>query len=240
MGSVTLLGDSRAFTALHPRLQILPYSLPTSSRGKGAWPATVAVTGCDRAGTGPRGILGRSGDLVAGQARPPSAWLKAKESVLACSGPLSSTVEPTGNGKARVPVRPEQGHLTGRWRITIARSVGLRRNGISLSKLRTLSGAPRPFPSTRSFRREVDEARSLPLDGAGAGVGVTPAVEAARGGQLSSHPIPNPSPSRGRGLNDQDRNAARRQPFLLKAQERRHDRCRQRIRRTGRGRGHGR
>ncbi|AVG21571.1 hypothetical protein EIB18_17690 [Caulobacter vibrioides] len=48
-------------------------------------------------GGGPRGILGRSGDLVAGQARPPSAWLEAKGCVLACIGSSSPTVARPGN-----------------------------------------------------------------------------------------------------------------------------------------------
>ncbi|HWT52867.1 MAG TPA: hypothetical protein VN113_11910 [Caulobacter sp.] len=36
-------------------------------------------------------MLGRSGDELAGLTRPPSAWLKAKGCVLACSGSSSST-----------------------------------------------------------------------------------------------------------------------------------------------------
>jgi hypothetical protein len=83
----------------------------------------VAAAGGGRAGTSSRGILERSGDLVAGQTRPPSAWLRAKGCVLAWSGSSSSTVGTFRKRKARVPVRPEQGHLTGRWRITAARSV---------------------------------------------------------------------------------------------------------------------
>jgi hypothetical protein len=51
---------------------------PPRSTGEGARPATFAALGGGRAGTGSRGILERSGDLVAGQTRPPSAWLKAK------------------------------------------------------------------------------------------------------------------------------------------------------------------
>ncbi|HJV43846.1 hypothetical protein [Caulobacter sp.] len=50
-------------------------------RARGQRP--FAAAGGDRAGTGPRGILGRSGDLVAGQTRPPSAWSEAKGCVLA-------------------------------------------------------------------------------------------------------------------------------------------------------------
>ncbi|PHY22648.1 hypothetical protein CSW59_01135 [Caulobacter sp. BP25] len=63
--------------------------------------------------------------------------MEAKGCVLAWSGSSSSTAGPLGNEGAQVPVRPEQGHLTGRWRITIARSVGLRRNGTHTSILRT-------------------------------------------------------------------------------------------------------
>ncbi|WP_419321429.1 hypothetical protein ACN2C7_07500 [Caulobacter sp. ErkDOM-E] len=44
--------------------------------GEGARPATFAALGCGRAGTGSGGIPGRSGDLVAGQTRPPSAWMR--------------------------------------------------------------------------------------------------------------------------------------------------------------------
>nr|WP_233282202.1 hypothetical protein [Caulobacter vibrioides] len=73
-----------------------------------------AAAGGGRAGTGSRGILGRSGDLVAGQTRPPSAWLEAKGCVLAWSGSSSSTAGTSGNRSAQVPVGPEQGHLTGR------------------------------------------------------------------------------------------------------------------------------
>jgi hypothetical protein len=119
----------RFSTSLNDRRSARLHNASTSSRGKGAWPATVAAAGSDRAGRGPRGILGRSGDELAGLTRPPSAWTKVKGYVLACSGPPSSTSGLSGNGESRVPVRPEQGHPTGRWRITIARSVGLRRNG---------------------------------------------------------------------------------------------------------------
>ncbi|MCA0358839.1 MAG: hypothetical protein LCH78_18665 [Proteobacteria bacterium] len=87
---------------------------PPRSTGEGARPATFAASEGGRAGTGSRGILGRSGDLVAGQTRPPSAWLETKGCVLACSGSSSPTAGTSGNGGARVPVRPEQGHLTGR------------------------------------------------------------------------------------------------------------------------------
>jgi hypothetical protein len=58
------------------RAQNAPHNHPTSSRGKGARPATEAAAGGGRAGLGSRGILDRSGDLVAGQTRPPSAWMR--------------------------------------------------------------------------------------------------------------------------------------------------------------------
>ncbi|WP_423748624.1 hypothetical protein [Caulobacter vibrioides] len=64
-------------------------------RARGQRP--FAAAGGGRAGTGSRGILGRSGDLVAGQTRPPSAWLEAKGCVLACIGSSSSTVGRLGN-----------------------------------------------------------------------------------------------------------------------------------------------
>jgi len=82
-----------------------------------------AAAGGGRAGTGSRGILERSGAELAGLTRPPSAWLRAKGCVLAWSGSSSSIAGTSGNGSAQVPVRPEQGHPTGRWRITAARSV---------------------------------------------------------------------------------------------------------------------
>ncbi|AVG21546.1 hypothetical protein EIB18_10485 [Caulobacter vibrioides] len=40
--------------------------------------------------------------------------MKAKGCVLACIGSSSSTAGTSGNRSAQVPVRPEQGHLTGR------------------------------------------------------------------------------------------------------------------------------
>nr|WP_223395802.1 hypothetical protein [Caulobacter segnis] len=62
--------------------------LPPRSTGEGARPATFAALGGGRAGTGSRGILERSGDLVAGQTRPPSAWLEAKGRVWLQARPL--------------------------------------------------------------------------------------------------------------------------------------------------------
>ncbi|WP_423748633.1 hypothetical protein [Caulobacter vibrioides] len=56
-----------------------------------------AAAGGGRAGTGSRGILGRSGAELAGLTRPPSAWLRVKGCVLACIGSSSSTVGRLGN-----------------------------------------------------------------------------------------------------------------------------------------------
>jgi hypothetical protein len=51
------------------------------------------------------------------------------------------------------PVRPQQGHPPERSRITIARSVGLCRNGISTKSFRAQPGAPHPSPTLqRPFR----------------------------------------------------------------------------------------
>src|SRR5437868_6468362 len=50
-----------------------PYPDPTSSRGKGAWPATDAAAGGDRAGLGWRGLLQRVRAFHRWEARPPSA-----------------------------------------------------------------------------------------------------------------------------------------------------------------------
>ncbi|WP_299010815.1 hypothetical protein [uncultured Caulobacter sp.] len=47
-----------------------------------------AATGGDRAGTGSRGILGRSGAELAGLTRPPWAWLEAKGRVWLQARPL--------------------------------------------------------------------------------------------------------------------------------------------------------
>jgi len=105
-----------------------------------------AAAGGGRAGRGSRGILERSGAELAGLTRPPSAWLEAKGCVLACSGSSSPTAGLRGNSQARVPVRPEQGHLTGRWRITAARSVGFVETVSTNSHSGRMSGAPRPFP----------------------------------------------------------------------------------------------
>nr|WP_233279810.1 hypothetical protein [Caulobacter vibrioides] len=57
-------------------------------RARGQRP--FAAAGGGRAGRGSRGILERSGDLVAGQTRPPSAWLKAKGRVWLKARPLRS------------------------------------------------------------------------------------------------------------------------------------------------------
>ena len=113
-------------------------------RARGQRPNVAAGGG--RAGTGSRGILGRSGDLVRCQARPPSAWLEAKGRVRLQARPLRP-LELAGNGGVRVPVRPQQGHLTGRWRITVARSVLASSKRYSIHLHRTLSGAPHPFPT---------------------------------------------------------------------------------------------
>ncbi|PHY22110.1 hypothetical protein CSW59_01405 [Caulobacter sp. BP25] len=69
--------NERSANLLHP-LQNRRILFPPRSTGEGARPATFAALGGGRAGTGSRGILERSGDLVAGQTRPPSAWLEAK------------------------------------------------------------------------------------------------------------------------------------------------------------------
>ncbi|HEU4754911.1 MAG TPA: hypothetical protein VFU47_17520 [Armatimonadota bacterium] len=74
---------------------------PPRSTGEGARPATFAASGGGRAGTGSRGILERSGDLVAGQTRPPLAWLEVKGRVLACIGSSSPTAGLPGNGRSR-------------------------------------------------------------------------------------------------------------------------------------------
>ena len=81
-------------------------SLTTSSRGKGAWPATIVAAGGDRAGTGSRGLLGRSGAELAGLTRPPSAWSGERVRPSPIAGSL-------GNERSQVPTRPEQGHLPG-------------------------------------------------------------------------------------------------------------------------------
>ena len=169
-------------------------------RGERArWPATDCGGGGRSSGGGPRGILGRSGDLVAGQTRPPSAWLRAKGCVLAWSGSSSSTVGTFRKRRARVPVRPEQGHLTGRWRITAARSV----RASSKRYLQTHNPDERPalrspFHPFSERSREAGKARPLRWRmGRGRG-GVNTASDAAHSRHLRSHPIPGPSPSRGR------------------------------------------
>nr|WP_233279813.1 hypothetical protein [Caulobacter vibrioides] len=62
-----------------------------------------AAAGGGRAGTGSRGILERSGDLVAGQTRPPSAWLGIKGCVLACIGSSSPTAGSLGKPRSPGP-----------------------------------------------------------------------------------------------------------------------------------------
>ncbi|ATC26767.1 hypothetical protein EIB18_11550 [Caulobacter vibrioides] len=53
-----------------------------------------AAAGGGRAGTGSRGVLGRSGDLVAGQTRPPSAWSGERVSSLFDRRALPETEAP--------------------------------------------------------------------------------------------------------------------------------------------------
>jgi hypothetical protein len=83
-----------------------------------------------------------SGDLVAGQARPPPAWSKAKGRVRLKARPLRP-LGASGNGGTQVPLRPQQGHLTGRWRITTARSV------------RASSKRYQPYPTPDVVRRSA-------------------------------------------------------------------------------------
>ena len=114
---------------LIPRPKTRRMLLLTSSRGKGAWPATDCGGGGRSSGEGPRGILGRSG-ASACWLNPPAVGVVEDQG--ACLGLLARLPRPlgsSGNGGARVPVRPQQGHPPGRWRITVARSVWLRRNG---------------------------------------------------------------------------------------------------------------
>ncbi len=59
-----------------------------------------AAAGGGRAGTGSRGILGRSGDLVAGQTRPPSAWSRERVRPSSIAGRCRTRKRP-GPGKAR-------------------------------------------------------------------------------------------------------------------------------------------
>ena len=114
--------NQRLVDFTHPRMiraQTASTMIPPRREERARGQRPIAAAGGGRAGTGPRGILGRSGDLVAGQARPPSAWSKAKGCVTAPLRPPGAC----GNAKARLPVRPEHGHPSGRWRITTARSV---------------------------------------------------------------------------------------------------------------------
>ncbi|PIB96820.1 hypothetical protein CSW60_20225 [Caulobacter sp. X] len=163
-GSLPLPGGEGDVSDEHSRLLIHPLRnrlilSPPRSTGEGARPATFAALGGGRAGPGSRGILERSGDLVAGQTRAVGV-VEGKRACLAVS-PSSSTAGASGNGAPRVPVRPEQGHPTGRWRITIARGVGLRRNGTYYSHSGRMSGASHPSPLL-AFPRQADFARPPP------------------------------------------------------------------------------
>ena len=60
--------------------------------------------------------------LLGSPARRRRGWRQKGMSWPGVARPLRP-LEPAGNSKLRVPVRPQQGHPTGRWRITIARSV---------------------------------------------------------------------------------------------------------------------
>ena len=69
--------------------------------GKGAWPATDAAAGGDRAGAGVRGLLTRSGDSFRWGARPPSASSEDKARDLPI-GPRPRRPGPVGNDRTRV------------------------------------------------------------------------------------------------------------------------------------------
>ena len=98
-----------------------------------------AAAGGGRAGTGSRGLLGRSGDLML--VRPARRRRGRGKGFVPLRSPGAA-----GHGSARVPVRPEQGHLPG----TLADNGCAERRASSKRYLSInsgrMSGAPRPFP----------------------------------------------------------------------------------------------
>lgn len=120
-----------------------------------------------------------------------------------------------GRGKGFVPLRSlglletrgprsrqglNRATFPGRWRITVARSVGLRQNGNNTKNSGRRPALRIPFHPFSERSREADEPRPLRWRLERGRGGVNTASNAARRRQLTSHPIPGPSPSRGREL----------------------------------------
>ena len=133
---------SRDFSALnflnrtYPHPPDLPYPLPTSTQGKGAWPATDAAARGDRAGSSVGGgfaCVGTSSNLTSLEPVGPGTQKRRGVRAGLAAGPQK-------RGRSGIPMLrdPSVGGDRGRastappprgCRITMARSVWLRRNG---------------------------------------------------------------------------------------------------------------
>src|SRR6478752_8716663 len=78
-----------------------PYPGPTSSRGKGARPATIAAAGGDRAGLGWRGLLRRVRGLPS-LGSPPAVGVDGDPARVLPIGPRPRRLESVGNDRFRV------------------------------------------------------------------------------------------------------------------------------------------
>jgi hypothetical protein len=145
------------------------YAVFTSSRGKGAWPATDAAAGGDRAGLGWRGLRQRVRGAWRCRPRPPSASLGIGVRVLMIRVPWRP--EFVGNGEPD-PARPQQGRLPDadgkRWRgaVGFVETVTTQNTPDVVRRSATLST---PSAAFRVKSSPVGEVSAKPTEGGGIG-----------------------------------------------------------------------
>jgi len=97
---------SHFYAPTFPGVETRPILVPPRREERAHGQRPFAAAGGGRAGTGSRGLLGRSGDLML--VRPARRRRGRGKGFVPLRSPGAA-----GNGSARVPTRPEQGHLPG-------------------------------------------------------------------------------------------------------------------------------
>src|SRR6478752_4418785 len=137
------------FGPIYPHPPNRPYPGPTSSRGKGARPATIAAAGGDRAGLGWRGLLRRVRGLPS-LGSPPAVGVDGDPARVLPIGPRPRRLESVGNDRFRVRLSLNRAAYR-----TLADNERAERSASSkrylFKALRTSSGAPRHFPTRSRF-----------------------------------------------------------------------------------------
>ena len=121
-----------------------PYPDLTSTHGKGAWPATDAAAGGDRAGLGWRGLLQRVRGLLS-LGSPPAVGVERGQSACIAHWPAPSAAGTGSKGSVPGPAKPQQGCPPDAGGKRPRGAIGFVET-VFVQTLRTMSGAPRPFP----------------------------------------------------------------------------------------------